>query len=254
MPTMLRQLSAWIVGVNIQFHFSSNLSCQNTLLPQIIPFYCKDGISLLLFGFDFTCLAGCFKHLFFSVALRLNYLFFLFGAEKLQEFRLLLLLGYQCYDRCTPFSVIFTLIDHPCFNFEENFFVNLSLSNLSPPRNMAQTLLPWFRNYFQQLWTRSLFITWTLFYDQVMQNNGSTIFSFHFKSSSEFFILLHFQELTRILHIAIFLQVILAKTIFCATIVVHENFWDSLKAPPDFFTFMWYSCRMWVITKTFPAM
>ena len=79
---------------------------------------------------------------FFLVALRLNYLFFLFGAEKLQEFRLLLLLGYQCYDRCTPFSVIFTLIDHLCFNFEENFFVNLSLSKLSPPRNMAQTLLP----------------------------------------------------------------------------------------------------------------
>ena len=38
-----------------------------------------------------------------------------------------------------------------------------------------------------------------------------------------------------------------------ATIVVHENCWDSLKAPPDFFTFMWYSCGMWVITKTFPA-
>ena len=167
--------------------------------------YCKDGISLLLFGFDFTCLAGCFKHLFFSVALRLNYLFFLFGAEKLQEFRLLLLLGYQCYDRCTPFSVIFTLIDHPYFNFEENFFVNLSLSNFSPPRNMAQTLLPWFRNYFQQLWTRSLFITLTLFYDQVMQNNGSTIFLVPFqelirvlltvtlsKNSLEFFILLYF--------------------------------------------------------------
>jgi len=203
MPTMLIQLSAWIIGVNIQFHFSSNLSCQNTLLPQIIPFYCKNGISLLLFGFDFTCLAGCFKHLFFSVALRLNYLFFLFGAEKLQEFCLLLLLGYQCYDRCTPFSIIFTLIDHPCFNFEENFFVNLSLSNLSPPRNMAQTLLPWFRNYFQQLWTRSLFITWTLFYDQVMQNNGSTIFLVPFQELIRVLAIVTFSRTHQVLHFAI---------------------------------------------------
>ena len=38
------------------------------------------------------------------------------------------------------------------------------------------------------------------------------------------------------------------------TIVVHDNCWDNLKAPPDFFTFMWYSCGTWVITKTFSAM
>jgi len=173
--------------------------------PPDYPIYCKDGISSnFCLGLFFTSLAGCFKHLFFSVALRLNYLFFLFGAEKLQEFRLLLLLGYQCYDRCTPFSVIFTLIDHSCFNFEENFFVNVSLSNLSPPRNMAQTLLPWFRNYFQQLWTRSLFITWTLFYDQVMQNNGSTIFLVPFQELIRVLAIVTFSKTHQVLHFAIF--------------------------------------------------
>ena len=29
--------SAWIIGVNIQSHFSSSLSSRHTLLPQIIP-------------------------------------------------------------------------------------------------------------------------------------------------------------------------------------------------------------------------
>ena len=43
-------------------------------------------------------------------------------------------------------------------------------------------------------------------------------------------------------------------TVQHGTIVVHENCWDSLKAPPDFFTFMWYSSSIWVITKTSPAM
>ena len=141
---MFDNCSALIIGVNIRSHFSSSLSSRHTLLPQIIPSIIKtEYLEAFVWAQSLQAPYGTFSTtLFFSVALRLNYLFFLFGAEKLQEFFLLLLLGYQCYDRCTPFSVIFTLIDHPCFNFEENFFVNLSLSNFSPPRNMAHTLLP----------------------------------------------------------------------------------------------------------------
>ena len=99
--------SAWIIGVNIPSHFSSSLTSRHT--PPDYPIYSKNGISSsLCLDSVFTSLIGCFKHhLFFSVDLRLNYLFFIFGAEKPQEFHLFLWLGYQCYDRCTPFSVIF---------------------------------------------------------------------------------------------------------------------------------------------------
>ena len=58
---------------------------------------------------------GALSTTFISDVLRLNFLFFLFRAEKLQESLLFLWLRYQYYDRCTSFSVIFTLIDHPYF-------------------------------------------------------------------------------------------------------------------------------------------
>ena len=107
-------------------------------------------------------------------------------------------------------------------------------------------------------------------YGQVIQSNGSTISSFLFKSSSEFLIYCTFKNsssssfcYTFASHACNFdfwfvYNFLLSFDSFKslskhATIVVHENCWDSLKAPPDFFTFMWYSCGMWVITKTFPA-
>ena len=97
-----------------------------------------------------------------------------------------------------------------------------------------------------------------------MQNNGSTIFSFHFKSCSEFLICCTFKNSSSSSfcytfashgcylgsHTTFFLSFDSFKSLSKhATIVVHENCWDSLKGPPDFFTFMWYSCAMWVITK-----
>ena len=73
------------------------------------------------------------------------------------------------------------------------------------------------------------------------------------KNSSEFFILLYFCK-SYLLKLSFVLRLFSSHYPKHATILVHENCWDSLKAPPDFFTFMWYSCRTWVITKTFPAM
>jgi len=118
------------------------------------------------------------------------------------------------------------------------------------------------------LWTRSISLLELYSYDQVIQNNGSTISSFLFKSSSEFLICCTFKNSSSSSfcytfashacnlgsHTTFFLSFDSFKSLSKhATIVVHENCWDSLKAPPDFFTFMWYSCGMWVITKTFPA-
>ena len=118
------------------------------------------------------------------------------------------------------------------------------------------------------MWTRSLSLLVLYSYDQVIQNNGSTISSFLFKSYSEFLICCTFKNsssssfcytfASHACNLGSHTTFLLSfdsfqVTIQHATIVVHENCWDSLKAPPDFFTFMWYSCGMWVITKTFPA-
>ena len=40
-PQLLSYCSAWNIGVNVQFHFSSSLSSRHTLLPQIIPFIAR---------------------------------------------------------------------------------------------------------------------------------------------------------------------------------------------------------------------
>ena len=118
------------------------------------------------------------------------------------------------------------------------------------------------------MWTRSISLLELYSYGQVIQSNGSTISSFLFKSSSEFLICCIFKNSSSSsffytfashscnigYHTIFFCPLILFKSLSNhATIVVHENCWDSLKAPPDFFTFMGYSCGMWVITKTFPA-
>ena len=71
-----------------------------------------------------------------------------------------------------------------------------------------------FETIFLHLWTRSISLLELYSYDQFIQNNGSTISSFLFKSSLEFFILLHFQELIWVLHISILLQVMLAILTF----------------------------------------
>ena len=102
-------------------------------------------------------------------------------------------------------------------------------------------------------------------HDQVMNNNGSTFFLVLFqelirvlltvtlsKNSTKFFILLYFCK-SYLLKLSFVLRFFSSHYPKHATIVVHENYWDNLKAPPDSFTFMWYSCGTWVITKTFPA-
>ena len=105
-------------------------------------------------------------------------------------------------------------------------------------------------------------------YAQVIQNNGSTISSFFFKRSSEFLICCTFKNSSNSplcytfashacnlgSHTTFFLSFdSFQVTIQHATIVVHENCWETLKAPPDFFTFMRYSSSTWSIT-TFPVM
>ena len=153
-----------------------------------------------------------------------------------------------------------------------HFFLNLNLSwlsNLSPPSKYGTNFAAIILKLFSTLVNKEPFITLFIDMIKVMQNNGSTISSFHFKSSSEFFFLLHFQRTHQSSsyyctfashacnlgsHVTFFLSFnSFQVTIQHAIIVVHENCWDSLKGPPDFFTFMWYSCGMWVITKTFPA-
>ena len=117
------------------------------------------------------------------------------------------------------------------------------------------------------MWTRSLSLL-VYSHDQVMQNNGSPISSFLFKSSSEFFICCSFKNSS--------------SSSFCYTLACHacnlgsyttfllsfDSFQVTiqhvtitrmiiagiaLKTPPDFFTFMWYSSSTWAIT-TFPVM
>ena len=151
--------NTWIIGVNIQSHFSSSLSSLHTYSPDY-PIYCKDGISSSLcldsvftsLSSVFTSLVGCFKHhLFFSVDLRLNYLFVLFGAQNSRNLLVFCNWGINVMTIVLPFRSYSSLIDHSCFkkciafNFAGKFSLNLNLSclsNLSPPRNMAQTLLP----------------------------------------------------------------------------------------------------------------
>jgi len=114
------------------------------------------------------------------------------------------------------------------------------------------------------LWTRSILLLELYSYDQVIQNNGSTISSFLFKSSSEFLICCTFKNSS--------------SSSFCYTLACHACNLSSyttfllsfdsfqvtiqhvtitrmiiagiaLKTPPDFFTFMWYSSSTWVITR-----
>ena len=109
------------------------------------------------------------------------------------------------------------------------------------------------------------FITWFIDMTQSCKTMGvpfsrsisrvhqSSLYCHTFKNLPELFILLYFCK-SYLLKLSFVLQLFSSHYPKHATILVHENCWDSLKAPPDFFTFMWYSCRTWVITKTFPAM
>ena len=118
---------------------------------------------------------------------------------------------------------------------------------------------------FLTLATRSLLLlglwTWPshakqweyFFFRSISRAHRSSLYCYTFRNSPEFFILLYFCK-SYLLKLSFVLRLFSSHYPKHATIVVHENCWDSLKAPPDFFTFMWYSCRTWVITKTFPAM
>ena len=118
------------------------------------------------------------------------------------------------------------------------------------------------------MWTRILSLLELYSYDQVIQNNGSTISSFLFKSSSEFLICCTLKNSSSSSfcynfashacnlgsHITFFLSFdSFQVTIQHATIVVHGNYWNNFKSSPRFLH-LWYSCRTWVITKTFPVM
>ena len=99
------------------------------------------------------------------------------------------------------------------------------------------------------------------------KTTGVPFSSFHFKSSSEFLLLLHFQRthqsssycytftshacnldywfIYNFLLSFDYFQV----TIQHDTIEVHEYCWASLKDSSDFFSFLWYSSSTWVITN-----
>jgi len=102
---------------------------------------------------------------------------------------------------------------------------------------------------------RGVFYYLVYSHDQVMQNNSSTISSFHFKSSSEFFFLLHFQRTHQSssyyctfashacnLDFCFIYNLLLSfdyiqVTIQHDTIQVHEYCWDSLKSSPRILLF-----------------
>ena len=97
------------------------------------------------------------------------------------------------------------------------------------------------------MWTRSISLLELYSYDQVIQNNGSTISSFLFKSSSEFLICCTFKNSSSSLfcytfashacnlgsHTTFFLSFdSFQVTIQHDTIIVHENCWDNFKSSP----------------------
>ena len=106
----MRQLNLWhsynvktyveTISVLELWEWTYSLTSLLALVDSILyspdyPIYCKDGISSSFsLGLIFTSLIGCYKHhLFLSVALRLNYLFFLFGNEKTPGISLILVIG-----------------------------------------------------------------------------------------------------------------------------------------------------------------
>ena len=139
-----------------------------------------------------------------------------------------------------------------------HFFLNLNLSclsNLSPPSKYGTNFAAIILKLFSTLVNKEPFITLFIDMIKVMQNNGSTISSFHFKSSSEFFLLLHFQRThqsssyyytfashTCNLDFWLIYNLLLSfdyfqVTIQHDTIKVHEYFWGSLKGSPRLLLF-----------------
>ena len=73
------------------------------------PIYCKDGISSnFCLGLVFTSPIWCFKHhLFLFGCFEAQLSFLPIWSWKTSGILLTFIVRYQCYDRCTPFSVIF---------------------------------------------------------------------------------------------------------------------------------------------------
>ena len=133
---------------------------------------------------------------------------------KTPEISLTLLLGYQYYDRCTPFRSYTFLIDHSCFrntsylSLRGIFFRNLNLSclsNLPPPLKICHNLCCHNFETISNTCERGVFNYLVYSHDQVMHNNRGTFFLVPFqelirvlltvtlsKNSLEFFILLYF--------------------------------------------------------------
>ena len=136
------------------------------------------------------------------------------------------------------------------------------------------------------MWTRSLSLLELYSYAQVIQSNRSTISSFHFKSSSEFFFLLHFQRTHQSSQSSSYYYTFTSHacnldfwfiynlllsfdyfqvTIQHDTIEVHEYCWDSLKGSPRLLLFsvivhessqkLSLPCRIWMaqVPKPFPT-
>ena len=119
---LLSYCSAWNIGVNVRFHFSSSLSSRHTLLPQIIPYIVKIKY-LLAFVWVSSFLFGCFEYQLSFLSIEL---------ENLQQSLLISVVGVVVLlFRSNP-----SLIDHFFLNFNLSYLLNLSL-----PRNMAQTSL-----------------------------------------------------------------------------------------------------------------
>ena len=109
--------------------------------PPDYPIYCKDGISPSFYlGLIFTSLIRCYKHNLFFQVLQVSRNFTYFCNWGINVVTVVLL--FRSYS---------SLIEHSCFkkcitfNFTGKFSLNFNLSclsKLSPPQNMAQTLLP----------------------------------------------------------------------------------------------------------------
>ena len=157
---MLRQLSASLnYGSEHTVSLLFKLQLSTYFTPPDYPIYCKDGISPSFYlGLIFTSLIRCYKHhLFFQLLLDSTIFSSYLELKNSRNFAYFRNWGINVMTVVLPFRSYSYLIYHSCFknashftlriafNFADKISLNFNLSllsNLSPPRNMAQTLLP----------------------------------------------------------------------------------------------------------------
>ena len=106
--------------------------------------------------------------------------------------------------------------------------------------------------------TKSYKITGVPFPPSFSRAQWSSSYCYTFKNSSEFFILLYFCKSCLqswfAYNFLFILRFFSSHYPTCQYRKCMRIAGITLKAPPDFFTFMWYSSSTWAITKTFHAM